>query len=100
MENKNLTEINDDLLNAINKELDKKYQRGIISVTELEEQTKQVEIIRKDEQVKINLSKIFNKDLQEYQKGLKKYNENFAEKFLKNFLKTKKILVDKVDSLL
>ena len=86
MENKNLTEINDDLLNAINKELDKKYQRGIISVTELEEQTKQVEIIRKDEQVKINLSKIFNKDLQEYQKGLKKYNENFAEKFLKNFL--------------
>ncbi len=81
MENKNLTEINDDLLNAINKELNKKYQRGIISVTELEEQTKQVEIIRKDEQVKINLSKIFNKDLQEYQKGLKKYNENFAEKF-------------------
>ena len=32
MENKNLTEINDDLLNAINKELNKKYQRGIISV--------------------------------------------------------------------
>mgnify|MGYP001100254534 CR=1 FL=1 len=89
MENKNLTEINDDLLNAINKELDKKYQRGIISVTELEEQTKQVEIIRKDEQVKINLSKIFNKDLQEYQKGLKKYNENFAEKFLKKLFENK-----------
>lgn len=89
MENKNLTEINDDLLNAINKELDKKYQRGIISVTELEEQTKQVEIIRKDEQVKINLSKIFNKDLQEYQKGLKKYNENFAEKFLKELFENK-----------
>lgn len=89
MENKNLTEINDDLLNAINKELDKKYQRGIISVTELEEQTNQVEIIRKDEQVKINLSKIFNKDLQEYQKGLKKYNENFAEKFLKKLFENK-----------
>ncbi len=89
MENKNLTEINDDLLNAINKELDKKYQRGIISVTELEEQTKQVEIIRKDEQVKINLSKIFNKDLQEYQKDLKKYNENFAEKFLKKLFENK-----------
>lgn len=73
----------------INKELDKKYQRGIISVTELEEQTKQVEIIRKDEQVKINLSKIFNKDLQEYQKGLKKYNENFAEKFLKKLFENK-----------
>ena len=58
MENKNLTEINEDLLNAINKELDKEYQRGIISVTELEEKTKQVEIIRKDEQAKINLSKI------------------------------------------
>lgn len=92
MENKNLTEINDDLLNAINKELDKKYQRGIISVTELEEQTKQVEIIRKDEQAKINLSKIFNKDLQEYQKGLKKYNENFAETFLKKFLENKEDL--------
>lgn len=89
MENKNLTEINDDLLNAINKELDKKYQRGIISVTDLEEQTNQVEIIRKDEQVKINLSKIFNKDLQEYQKGLKKYNENFAEKFLKKLFENK-----------
>lgn len=89
MGNKNLTEINDDLLNAINKELDKKYQTGIISVTELEEQTKQVEIIRKDEQVKINLSKIFNKDLQEYQKGLKKYNENFAEKFLKKLFENK-----------
>lgn len=89
MEKKNLIEINDDLLNAINKELEKKYQRGIISVTELEEQTKQVEIIRKDEQVKINLSKIFNKDLQEYQKGLKKYNENFAEKFLKKLFENK-----------
>lgn len=73
----------------INKELDKKYQRGIISVTELEGQTKQVEIIRKDEQVKLNLSKIFNKDLQEYQKGLKKYNENFAEKFLKKLFENK-----------
>ena len=83
MEKKNLIEINEDLLNAINKELDKEYQRGIISVTELEEKTKQVEIIRKDEQAKINLSKIFNKDLQEYQKGLKKYNENFAENFFK-----------------
>lgn len=92
MENKNLTEINEDLLNAINKELDKEYQRGIISVTELEEQTKQVEIIRKDEQAKINLSKIFNKDLQEYQKGLKKYNENFAETFLKKFLENKEDL--------
>ena len=92
MENKNLTEINDDLLNAINKELDKEYQRGIISVTELEEKTKQVEIIRKDEQAKINLSKIFNKDLQEYQKGLKKYNENFAETFLKKFLENKEDL--------
>lgn len=92
MEKKNLIEINDDLLNAINKELEKKYQRGIISVTELEEQTKQVEIIRKDEQVKINLSKIFNKDLQEYQKGLKKYNENFAEKFLKKLFENKEDL--------
>ncbi len=92
MENKNLTEINEDLLNAINKELDKEYQRGIISVTELEEKTKQVEIIRKDEQAKINLSKIFNKDLQEYQKGLKKYNENFAETFLKKFLENKEDL--------
>ena len=89
MEKKNLIEINDDLLNAINKELEKKYQRGIISVTELEEQTRQVEIIRKDEQVKINLSKIFDKDLQEYQKGLKKYNENFAEKFLKKLFENK-----------
>ena len=92
MENKNLTEINEDLLNAINKELDKEYQRGIISVTELEEKTKQVEIIRKDEQAKINLSKIFNKDLHEYQKGLKKYNENFAETFLKKFLENKEDL--------
>lgn len=89
MENKKLTQINDDLLNAINKELEKKYQRGIISVTELEEQTRKVETIRKDEQAKINLSKIFNKDLQEYQKGLKKYNENFAESFLKKFFENK-----------
>ena len=96
MENKNLTEINEDLLNAINKELDKEYQRGIISVTELEEKTKQVEIIRKDEQAKINLSKIFNKDLHEYQKGLKKYNENFAETFLKKFLENKVDLGRKV----
>ena len=92
MENKNLTEINDDLLNAINKELDKKYQRVIISVTELEEKTKQVEIIRKDEQAKINLSKVFNQDLQEYQKGLKKYNENFAERFLKKLFENKEDL--------
>ncbi len=92
MENKNLTEINEDLLNAINKELDKKYQRGIISVTELEEKTKQVEIIRKDEQAKINLSKVFNQDLQEYQKGLKKYNENFAERFLKKLFENKEDL--------
>ncbi len=92
MEKKNLIEINEDLLNAINKELDKEYQRGIISVTELEEKTKQVEIIRKDEQAKINLSKIFNKDLQEYQKGLKKYNENFAETFLKKFLENREDL--------
>ena len=92
MEKKNLIEINEDLLNDINKELDKEYQRGIISVTELEEKTKQVEIIRKDEQAKINLSKIFNKDLQEYQKGLKKYNENFAETFLKKFLENREDL--------
>lgn len=89
MENKNLTQINDDLLNAINKELEKKYQRGIISVTELEEQTRKVEIIRKDEQAKINLSKTFNKDLQEYEKGLNKYNENFAKDFLKKLFENK-----------
>ena len=89
MEKKNLIEINDGLLNAINKELEKKYQRGIISVTELEEQTRQVENIRKDEQAKINLSKVFNEDLQEYEKGLKRYNENFAENFLKKLFENK-----------
>ncbi len=92
MENKNLIGINDDLLNAINKELEKKYQRGIISVIELEEQTRYFENIRKDEQAKINLSKVFNQDLQEYQKGLKKYNENFAEKFLKKLFENKEDL--------
>lgn len=89
MEKKNLIEINNDLLNAINKELEKKYQKGIISVTELEEQTRKVENIRKDKQVKVNLSKVFNQDLQEYEKGLKRYNENFAEKFLKKFFENK-----------
>ena len=83
MEKKNLIEINDGLLNAINKELEKKYQKGIISVTELEEQTKRIESIRKDERAKVNLSKVFNEDLQEYEKGLKRYNENFAENFFK-----------------
>ncbi len=92
MEKKNLIEINDDLLNAINKELEKKYQRGIISVTELEEQTRHFENVRKDEQAKINLSKVFDQDLQEYQKGLKKYNENFAEKFLKKLFENKEDL--------
>lgn len=89
MQNETLIEINDDILNAINKELEKKYQRGIISVTELEEQTRQVENIRKDEQAKINLSKVFNQDLQEYEKGLKRYNENFAENFLKKLFENK-----------
>lgn len=89
MQNEILIEINDDLLNAINKELEKKYQRGIISVTELEERTKQVETIRKDEQIKISLSKTFNKDLREYEKGLNKYNENFAKDFLKRLFENK-----------
>lgn len=89
MDKKNLIEINDDLLNAINKELEKKYQRGIISVTELEEQTKRIEAIRKDERAKKNLSNAFNKDLQEYEKGLNKYNENFAEDFLKKIFANK-----------
>ena len=89
MDKKNLIEINDDLLNAINKELEKKYQRGIISVTELEEQTKRIEAIRKDERAKKNLSNAFNKDLQEYEKGFNKYNENFAEDFLKKIFANK-----------
>lgn len=89
MDNENLIEINDGLLNAINKELEKKYQRGIISVTELEEQTKRIETIRKDERAKRNLSNAFNKDLQEYEKGLNKYNENFAEDFLKKIFANK-----------
>ncbi len=89
MQNKNLIEISDDLLNAINKELEKKYQKGIISVTELEEQTKRIESIRKDESAKRNLSKTFNKNLQEYEQGLNKYNENFAKNFLEKIFTSK-----------
>ena len=89
MEKKNLIEINDDLLNAISRELEKKYQSGIISVTELEEQTNKIEYIRKDERAKRNLSRAFNKDLQEYGKGLNKYNESFAEDFLKKIFSEK-----------
>lgn len=89
MEKENLIEINDELLSSINRELEKKYQRGIISVTELDEQTKKIENIRKDERVKRNISKTFNKDLQEYEKGLYKYNENFAQEFLNKIFTSK-----------
>lgn len=85
----NLIEINDELLTSINRELEKKYQRGIISVTELEEQTKKIENIRKDERVKRNISKTFNRDLQEYEKGLYKYNENFAQEILNKIFTSK-----------
>lgn len=83
MNKENLIEINDEILNSINRELERKYQRGIISVTKLEEQTNKIEHIRRDERAKRNLSRAFNQDLQEYEKGLNKYNESFAEDFLK-----------------
>ena len=89
MNKENLIEINDEILNSINRELEKKYQSGIISVTELEEQTNKIEYIRKDERAKRNLSRAFNKDLQEYGKGLNKYNESFAENFLKKIFTEK-----------
>lgn len=89
MNKENLIEINDEILNSINRELEKKYQSGIISVTELEEQTNKIEYIRKDERAKRNLSRAFNKDLQEYEKGLNKYNESFAENFLKKIFTEK-----------
>ena len=89
MNKENLIEINDEILNSINRELEKKYQSGIISVTELEEQTNKIEYIRKDERAKRNLSRAFNKDLQEYGKGLNKYNESFAEDFLKKIFSEK-----------
>ena len=89
MNKENLIEINDEILNSISRELEKKYQRGIISVTELEEQTNKIEYIRKDERAKRNLSRAFNKDLQEYGKGLNKYNESFAEDFLKKIFSEK-----------
>ena len=89
MNKENLIEINDEILNSISRELEKKYQSGIISVTELEEQTNKIEYIRKDERAKRNLSRAFNKDLQEYEKGLNKYNESFAENFLKKIFTEK-----------
>ena len=89
MNKENLIEINDEILNSISRELEKKYQSGIISVTELEEQTNKIEYIRKDERAKRNLSRAFNKDLQEYGKGLNKYNESFAEDFLKKIFTEK-----------
>ena len=89
MNKENLIEINDEILNSISRELEKKYQSGIISVTELEEQTNKIEYIRKDERAKRNLSRAFNKDLQEYGKGLTKYNESFAEDFLKKIFSEK-----------
>jgi hypothetical protein len=89
MNKENLIEINDEILNSISRELEKKYQSGIISVTELEEQTNKIEYIRKDERAKRNLSRAFNKDLQEYGKGLNKYNESFAEDFLKKIFSEK-----------
>ncbi len=89
MNKENLIEINDEILNSINRELEKKYQSGIISVTELEEQTNKIEYIRKDERAKRNLSRAFNKDLQEYERGLNKYNDSFAEDFLKKIFTEK-----------
>ena len=89
MNKENLIEINDEILNSINRELEKKYQSGIISVTDLEEQTNKIEYIRKDVRAKRNLSRAFNKDLQEYERGLNKYNDSFAEDFLKKIFTEK-----------
>lgn len=85
MDKESLIEINDALLNSINRGLEKKYQKGLISVNELEKQTKMVEGIRNNDHIKIKLSTIYEEDLKEYKKGLEKYNDFFAEKFIAKF---------------
>lgn len=85
MDKENLIEINDELLNSINRGLEKKYQKGLISVLKLEKHTKILENIRNNNHIKEKLSMIYKEDLKEYQNGLKQYNDFFAEKFIEKF---------------
>lgn len=85
MDKENFIEINDVLLNSINRGLEKKYQKGLISVNELEKHTKMVEGIRNNDHIKTKLSTIYEEDLKEYKRGLEQYNDFFAERFIAKF---------------
>lgn len=85
MDKENLIEINDLLIKSINRRLENKYQKGLISVLELEKHTKILENIRNNSHIKEKLSMIYKEDLKEYEKGLQQYNDFFAEKFIGKF---------------
>lgn len=97
MDKENLIEINDELLNSINRGLEKKYQKGLISVLELEKNTKILENIRNNSHIKEKLSMIYKEDLKEYEKGLQQYNDFFAEKFIGKFCTDKEDIEKRLD---
>ena len=70
MDKENLIEINDLLIKSINRRLENKYQKGLISVLELEKHTKILENIRNNSHIKEKLSMIYKEDLKEYEKEI------------------------------
>lgn len=91
MNTESLIKINDDLLKAIARELERKYQKGVMSVSELEKNTRMVESIKNNNHIKEKLSIIYKDDLEEYDEGLKNYNDLFAEKFINKFCTNEEI---------